>query len=613
MTAAATPAFSPANVYALFRAGQHERVERLASERLSTAPDDAAALTLLALSLQFQNKLPAAIEAYRQLTQLQPAVFEHWNNLGNVLRDAGEFSVADTAYRQALALAPNDAGVFVNLGFLEMEAGKVAVAREHFLAAVSADADLLDARLYGARACCECGDNAAAEDLIRPWRNWSDLGDEHRIELGSLLTLLGQSADGEIVLLEALRRTPDEARVLASLVCLYERLNRLDEAREWLRRLPPPDQVGDAALRRDIISARIAIASRDADPAHMRALVEQLVPLTEPEHRRAGLYFALGKVCDKHRDTRGAMEAFARAHACQLRLAEQLVPQLLAPGATALPTAAVHLAADEFRAWSDPSPPSIEASPIFIVGFPRSGTTMLEQMLDAHPHLQSMDERVYINDTIELLSPFGLRYPHELTELTPAQCDQLRQAYWRMVAKTVQLRPGQRLVDKNPLNMLRLPMIQRLFPQARIILALRHPCDVLLSCYMQHFRSPNFMVMCSTLERLARSYVAAMNSWLYHVELMKPAVFVSRYEDLLADFPGNVRRVGGFLGLDDTAPMLAFHEHARNKGYISTPSYTQVIEPPNARSVDRWRRYAAQLEPVRAILQPIMERWGYAW
>lgn len=613
MTVAAAPVFSPAQVYSLLQAGQYERVQQLSSERLAAAPMDAAALTLLALSLQFQDKLAAAIDAYRRLTELQPSVFEHWNNLGNVLRDVGEFTAAHAAYRRALELAPGDAGLLLNLGFLEMEAGKVAVARDHFLAAVRADGTLLDARLYGARACYECGDHAAAQDLIQPWRRWGDLGDEQLIELGSLLTLLGQTADGETVLLDALRRTPDEARVLASLVCLYERLNRLDEAREWLSRLPRPETVRDPTLRRDIVSAQIAIATRDADPAHMRALVEQLVPLTEPEHRRAGLHFALGKVCDRHRDTQAAMAAFAQAHVCQLRLAEQLVPQLLAPASTALPTAAVRLAAAEFGAWSDPEPLSMQASPIFIVGFPRSGTTMLEQMLDAHPGLQSMDERVYINDTIELLSPFGLRYPHDLGELAPAQRDHLRQSYWRLVARTVQLAPGQRLVDKNPLNMLRLPMILRLFPQARIILALRHPCDVLLSCYMQHFRSPNFMVMCSTLERLARSYVAAMESWIYHVELMRPALLVSRYEDLLADFPGNVRRVGDFLGLADTAPMLGFHEHARNKGYISTPSYTQVIEPPNARAVDRWRRYEDHLAPVRAILRPMMEHWGYVW
>ncbi len=607
----ALSSYSPSQAFTELQAGQHARVEAWSRARLRQMPDDIATLILFALSVQLQGRMREAADAWRTLTELQPHRSEYWNNLANALRDIGSFSAAADAYRAALERAPGDAGVLLNLGLLDMEAGKVTLARDHLVAAVRADPALVDARLYGARACYECGDHALAQDLLRSWREWSALADEQRIELGSLLTLLGENSVGEHVLLDVLKRTPDEARVLAALVCLYERLNRVDEARAWLDRLRPAQDAPDATTRREIVAAQIALAARDADPARMRALVEQMLPLTEPAHRRAGLYFALGKVCDRHRDADGAMAAFASAHECQMQLAGQLVPHLLAPGTTALPTAAVLLGEDEFRTWSDESAPSAQASPVFIVGFPRSGTTMLEQMLDAHPSLRSMDERVYVNDAIALLSPLGLRYPHDLGALTSPQLDALRGAYWQMVARTVTLEPGQRLVDKNPLNMLRLPMILRLFPNACIVLALRHPCDVLLSCYMQHFRSPNFMVMCSTLERLARSYVAAMSSWIHHAELMQPALLISRYEDLLADFDGNVRRVGDFLQLGDSTPLKHFHEHARGKGFISTPSYAQVVEPPNRRAVDRWRRYAAHLEPVRPILQPILEHWGY--
>src|SRR5262249_39402125 len=152
-------------------------------------------------------------------------------------------------------------------------------------------------------------------------------------------------------------------------------------------------------------------------------------------------------------------------------------------------------------------------------------------------------------------------------------CDELRRLYWGLTARYASLQPGQRLVDKNPLNLLRLPLINRLFPASPIILALRHPCDVILSCYMQNFGSPAFAVLCSTLDRLARGYATAMDFWTHHAALLAPNVMDLRYEDLLADFPGYVQRIGAFLGLEDTAPMLAFHTHARDKGYIGTPSY----------------------------------------
>jgi hypothetical protein len=103
-----------------------------------------------------------------------------------------------------------------------------------------------------------------------------------------------------------------------------------------------------------------------------------------------------------------------------------------------------------------------------------------------------------------------------------------------------------------------------------------------------------------------------MQGWLTNAEILAPQVLQLRYEDLLADFAGNARRIGDFIGVDDATPMLAFHEHARRKGYIATPSYAQVIEPANTRGVGRWLRYRAHMQPILPILKPIMEHWGYA-
>jgi hypothetical protein len=103
-----------------------------------------------------------------------------------------------------------------------------------------------------------------------------------------------------------------------------------------------------------------------------------------------------------------------------------------------------------------------------------------------------------------------------------------------------------------------------------------------------------------------------MQRWLQNVAALSPQIMYLRHEDLLDDFSGTARALGDFIGIDDAGPMLAFHEHARNKGYIATPSYAQVIEPVNRKGVDRWRRYRPYMEPILPILQPIMEHWGYA-
>jgi hypothetical protein len=196
--------------------------------------------------------------------------------------------------------------------------------------------------------------------------------------------------------------------------------------------------------------------------------------------------------------------------------------------------------------------------------------------------------------------------------LSDADLDELRALYWAESGKVADLAPGRTLVDKNPLNLLRVPMIRRLFPDARVILALRHPCDVILSCYMQNFRSPAFMVLCSTLERLAKSYVNAMRFWIHHQPLVCPDALLLRYEETVSDFGKQVEVIADYLGIADRAPLADFAAHAAGKKYISTPSYSQVIEPVNTRAVARWEPYRTYFEPLFPILDPVASHWGYA-
>src|SRR5262249_17515073 len=160
-----------------------------------------------------------------------------------------------------------------------------------------------------------------------------------------------------------------------------------------------------------------------------------------------------------------------------------------------------------------------------------------------HPYLQSMDERPFFNRLANQLDDAGVKVPRDLCKLEQRDCDELRKGYLSMACSKVPRRWGTQLVDKNPLNMLWLPMIHRLFPRRKFIPALRHPCDAILSCYMQHFQAAVLAIASRSLEDLGRAYVAAIQSWWYHAELMRPDVFVSRYEDLVVDVPGQAHRI----------------------------------------------------------------------
>ncbi len=568
---------------------------------------------LLALSLQAQGLADAAVETYRALTLLKPASSLHWNNLGTALRGAGRNEDAQHAYREALRLSPHDIDASLHLAYLEMECGWYAAARDLLLEVHRKSPNLIQARLHGARMCYELGENEHAQSLIRDWARWQGLADELMVELGVLLIRLGDVRAGSQILEGLLDRPAVATRARVCLAGALERTNRLDEAMECSRLLPQAAELVDPAVREEAVLLRARLARRKGDLVTARRLLEYLSSVSkDPGIRRtANPYFLLAKVCDEQADADAAMSALATAHAIQLKTAIQVVPEMFAPGAEPLAVANIWLQADDLQVWPDLACPSMQESPIFVVGFPRSGTTMLEQMLDAHPLLRSMDERPFLQILIDQMGESGLRYPEDLDDLNSSQCDDLRAKYWNLASEKTQCGSGQRLVDKNPLNLLRLPLIRRLFPNARILFMQRHPCDVVLSCYMQGFRFPAFVALCSSLERLARGYVNAIRSWQYHLELLQPNVHVVRYEQLLKDPTNHARQIGSFLELEDPAQMLNFHIHARGKAYISTPSYEQVVEPLNTKAVGRWHRYRHHLGPILPILEPIIAGWDY--
>ena len=606
---------STADLLAAFNQGDMSRVLALSE----TMPDgDETALLLRALALRATARPIEALPLLARLTQLKPQTFEYWNNLGLVARELGDAPTAEQALLRALALAPQQADVHYNLGLLYLQQKNWLAARESLLEAVQIAPDFIDARLHAAHACHVCGDNGGEEAMLENAAAWPSQSAEQALTLASMLSTLGQQDAAFRALEKAIFPEDDTAenlcwRITAMRASLHERGNRLDQAEAELAQLPLdelPTHHPQLACAAWLAYASVAI--RRGDTQHAAELYERILATTDDTEVRAQAAFGLATAHDKQGRHHEAWQALQHAHETQLGIARAIVPELMAEDSQPLAMADLSVSRTERDHWNPLKPPRDKQSPVFVVGFPRSGTTLLEQMLDAHPDFCAMDERAFIHDLTERMNLVSQPYPAALADLTETEAEQLRSVYASMVRKVVPDLGARRLVDKNPLNMLCLPMIARLFPEARIILCLRHPCDVLLSCYMQSFRSPAFMVLCSSLERLARGYVRAFEHWLNQVDVFAPRVLEWRYESVVARFDEHVQRLGHFLDVDDAAPMARFAEHARSKGYISTPSYAQVTQGIHGRAVHRWHAYREMFEPVLPILQPMMERLGYA-
>ncbi len=244
----------------------------------------------------------------------------------------------------------------------------------------------------------------------------------------------------------------------------------------------------------------------------------------------------------------------------------------------------------------------------FLLGFPRSGTTLLEQVIATHPDMEALGERpVMIDAETEFLSRAG-----GVTRLAGTVSDLLepyRDAYWRRVREFGVNPSGKVFVDKHPLSTTRLPLIHKVFPGAKIIFALRDPRDVVLSCFRRSFNMNANMYEFNALESTAQFYNEVMTAGEVYFARLPLTVHRLRYEDLVADFEGQARALRAFLGVEWTDGLKDF---AATERAIGTPSSTQVGRGLYDEGVGQWRHYANAMAPVLPILQPWVDKFGYA-
>lgn len=274
------------------------------------------------------------------------------------------------------------------------------------------------------------------------------------------------------------------------------------------------------------------------------------------------------------------------------------------------------LTSAQIRRWkSEAKTPSEPYRFAFLGGHPRSGTTLLEQILDAHPEALAFDEPPAF--TQEVMSEWTHAPGRSHTQRNPDKLSEprrqeLRRRYLRSLLREIPGEPTARvLLDKNPSPTMSLNLWLRVFPDLRVIIALRDPRDVIVSCYFQNLMLNVTNVNFLSLERTARHYSDLMDVWLRLRELGGFDWLEARYEDVVKDLAGEGRRATEFLGLQWHPQQERYHETARRK-VLYAPTYHDVTQPVYQRAVGRWERYAEALAPLQERLVPYLKAFGYA-
>jgi tetratricopeptide (TPR) repeat protein len=405
---------------------------------------------------------------------------------------------------------------------------------------------------------------------------------------------------------------PDaSAEVFVALAELHERRNQLDKATELV----------DRALKLDarhplgrLVRARLERLAGQWSEAEQR--VRALLGSNEGDAwLRARAWYELGGILDRQGLYHEAMAAFLEAKAL-LRPESASPLKILQSNQARVREMEQTISAEVLERWHKAGDALKSSRRLaMLLGHPRSGTTLLEQVLDAHPEIVSAEETHILFN--EACLPLRRNFPQnapvlEVLESAPASMlQQSRENYFRFTELFTGKPLGDKLlVDKNPaLNSL-IPSITRIFPEVKFLIALRDPRDVCLSCFMQPLiLNPGSSAYLS-LEGTVTQYVSSMGFWRTMASRLRNPWIEIRYEDVVADLETSSRRVLTFLGVEWSADVLRFYEHARNKIVLS-PSYAEVTRPVFKSAIGRWRNYQTYLEPYLKALEPFIRSYGY--
>ena len=526
---------------------------------------------------------------YRQYLAAAPSAAHAWYLLGTVCQAQGKLAEAETHLRKAMQMKPELAEAPYHLGITLAQQARHFEAAEYFHRALQIKPDFASAHFHLGNTLSAQGRFDEAEQAFRMnlWLNPKD-ATTCLLLANSLLRQL--KSDAALATLEqAAKLAPDSVEVRTAWGLALVELGRASEAIPRLQEVlrMKPDHVPVYGLLSELARERV-YRFADADIGTARKL---LADKTRSIADQVVLHFALGYVLDTQGKYDEAFEQFRQGNelkrqihqqrglAFDIKVHRELVSDLIA----AFPPALFQ----KLAAFGHPS-----ETPVFIIGVPRSGTTLVNQILAAHPQVAAPGELIDIANIMSDL-PRLLKQPRTLDLMGRLDQKIVQSLAERYLQRLQQLGGAvPRVTDKMPENYFYLGLIAVLFPKARVIHCRRNPLDTCVSCYTQHFQDVRFSTSLENLGLYYREYERLMAHWRNVLPIRMMEV---QYEDLIARQEAVSRELIAHCGLEWNDRCLAFYEQP---GVVHSASRTQTRQPVYTRSVERWKRYEAHLGPL---------------
>ncbi len=553
-----------------FRNKNFDKAEKLYKKIIKKFPNNFDANYFMASIKAQKNSYNEAKDYMEKANSINPNLPELNNNLGLVYLNLNELEKSINYFQKAIKLNKNYILAYTNLGMAHINLKNVPEAKKSYLRALEIDPSNLLANYNYA----------------------------------NLLKRLGDHENSENYYKKSIEINPNYLPSYNNVLDLYDKSNQNEKLHNLINKAEKIFKNHQV-----IKSFKAKLLYKNKNYKEVVSLLEDTKFLPEQIVQKQASYEVLAKSYDKVGDYAKAFELFQTLNDLMDQGKDKTVDKNIY----------VKTTKDRLNFFSNPkisnwNPPQIfdeRRDPYFLIGFPRSGTTLLDTILRSHPSIEVLEEIPIINRFIDHLyinKGFTLE---NLENTDPKLIKEMRDYYFNQIENYKKNKDKKITIDKMPLNIVHVGEILRFFPNAKFILSLRHPYDCVLSCFMQNFMLNHAMANFLNLDDSLRLYDLTMSLWKKYTNVLKIDHHIIRYEDLISNFEKTIRGLLEFLKVKWSNNVTEFYKTAEKRGIINTPSYNQVSQPIYTNSMYRWKNYEKEFKKSNISLENWVKEFNY--
>lgn len=547
-----------------------DKAEKLYKKILREFPNNFDANYFLAsIKAQKNNYLDSKFYMEKALS-VNPNLPELNNNLGLIYLNLNETEKSISFFKKAIELNRNYILAYTNLGMAYVSLKKVLDAKQSYLKAIEIDPNNLLANY----------------------------------NLANLFKRLGDHENSETYYKKSIEINPNHLPSYNNIMDLYDKSNqnkKLDKLITTAEKIFKNHQV--------INSFKAKLLYKKKQYEEVVSLLENMNFLPEQIIQKQASYEVLAKSYDKIGNYEKAFKLFQMLNEIMDQRKDQTVDKKIYLKTT---KDRINFFDNPKRLnWDLPKVPDDYQDPYFLIGFPRSGTTLLDTILRSHPSIEVLEEIPIINRFIDELYIKKNFTFNDLEKIKPELIKEMREYYFNQIKFYKKDSNKKITIDKMPLNIVHVGEIIRFFPNAKFILALRHPYDCVLSCFMQNFMLNHAMANFLDLNDSSKLYDLTMSLWKIYTKNFSINYQVIKYEDVISDFKKTIKDLLKFLNVSWSEDVSQFYKTAEKRGIISTPSYNQVNQPIYSNSMYRWKNYEREFVNSKHLLDNWVKEFNY--